>query len=411
MEKKQERRERGITLVALVITIIVLLILAGVSIAMLTGENGILTQANEAKKKAEEAKEDEEYNLNRIEDIINEYANNAEITGIDTTITNPEGAMPEGATIILGNGNEGIVIRDENENEWVWVEVPKITEVYQTAGIDIDADNITDEQFNKIYEDLENYANTYRQEGFKDTFYSTEQHGFANSNDYNTAKNNMLKSIYKFGGFWIGRYEVGDADATASNTTRVATMGNTNKAVIKENQIPYNFITCKQAQELSIGLSTGGKTSSLMFGIQWDLTCKFLETKGGLTEEELKGGDGLGSTNWGNYKNSLIMLSKGKYNNVPYDISSQWLDVTQGIKSTTMLLTTGASDDTKKMNIYDFAGNVYECTLEYTSNIDSPCSARGGNYSNIGYDIIASFHSKISVKNNVSTLGFRSSLY
>ena len=44
-------RQKGITLIALVITIIVLLILAGVSIATLTGENGILKQANSAKEK------------------------------------------------------------------------------------------------------------------------------------------------------------------------------------------------------------------------------------------------------------------------------------------------------------------------------------------------------------------------
>ncbi len=43
------KEQKGVTLIALVITIIVLLILAGVSIAMLTGENGILTQANNAK--------------------------------------------------------------------------------------------------------------------------------------------------------------------------------------------------------------------------------------------------------------------------------------------------------------------------------------------------------------------------
>ena len=48
--KKILKNERGITLIALVITIIVLLILAGVSIAMLTGENGILTQSTKAKK-------------------------------------------------------------------------------------------------------------------------------------------------------------------------------------------------------------------------------------------------------------------------------------------------------------------------------------------------------------------------
>ena len=48
--KKVLKEKSGITLIALVITIIVLLILAGVSIAMLTGDNGILTQATEAKK-------------------------------------------------------------------------------------------------------------------------------------------------------------------------------------------------------------------------------------------------------------------------------------------------------------------------------------------------------------------------
>ena len=47
--KIKSKKERGITLIALVITIIVLLILAGVSIAMLTGQNGILTQANKSK--------------------------------------------------------------------------------------------------------------------------------------------------------------------------------------------------------------------------------------------------------------------------------------------------------------------------------------------------------------------------
>ena len=60
MEKaiiNQKEAQNGITLIALVITIIVLLILAGVSIAMLTGQNGILTQANNAKNETELASE------------------------------------------------------------------------------------------------------------------------------------------------------------------------------------------------------------------------------------------------------------------------------------------------------------------------------------------------------------------
>ena len=57
------KNSKGITLIALVITIIVLLILAGVSIAMLTGQNGILTQAQNAKEETEESKDWEQVKL------------------------------------------------------------------------------------------------------------------------------------------------------------------------------------------------------------------------------------------------------------------------------------------------------------------------------------------------------------
>ena len=53
------KTSNGITLIAFVITIIVLLILAGVTIATLTGDNGILGKANDAKTQTEQAKEDE----------------------------------------------------------------------------------------------------------------------------------------------------------------------------------------------------------------------------------------------------------------------------------------------------------------------------------------------------------------
>ena len=59
MKAKDLRSNKAITLIALVITIIVLLILAGVTIATLTGDNGILTQATKAKEETQQAKEDE----------------------------------------------------------------------------------------------------------------------------------------------------------------------------------------------------------------------------------------------------------------------------------------------------------------------------------------------------------------
>ena len=57
------KENEGITLIALVITIIVLLILAGITIATLTGNNGIVTKANEAKEKNEIAEEKEQISL------------------------------------------------------------------------------------------------------------------------------------------------------------------------------------------------------------------------------------------------------------------------------------------------------------------------------------------------------------
>ena len=75
----------------------------------------------------------------------------------------------------------GLVIIDANGNEWVWVEVPKTEEVYLTVGIDLDVDNITDEQCNTIYEDLEQYASEYRKIYHSDEFFSTEQCRFENA--------------------------------------------------------------------------------------------------------------------------------------------------------------------------------------------------------------------------------------
>ncbi len=63
MKKNTRRKNEGITLIALVITIIVLLILAGVTIATLTGDNGILTKATEASKETEVGKEKEQISL------------------------------------------------------------------------------------------------------------------------------------------------------------------------------------------------------------------------------------------------------------------------------------------------------------------------------------------------------------
>lgn len=82
------KKERGITLIALVITIVVLLILAGVSIATLTGQNGILTRANEAKEATEQAKKGELEMLNDLNNIMENYTETTE--GFDGEVNSPK---------------------------------------------------------------------------------------------------------------------------------------------------------------------------------------------------------------------------------------------------------------------------------------------------------------------------------
>ena len=100
-EKIKLKERKGITLIALVITIIVLLILAGVSIAMLTGENGILSQAAKAKNETEKAQANEALIL----DEYNKFLNNA-VGGTGSTTTPEEPEEEVTASDIADNKDE-----------------------------------------------------------------------------------------------------------------------------------------------------------------------------------------------------------------------------------------------------------------------------------------------------------------
>ena len=97
MIKKEKQKNNGITLIALVITIIVLLILAGVTIATLTGENGILTRAQAAEVETRGAAVEEEKNLWEANKIANKYA-----TGdVETLAELLERIGPNGSKLLI----------------------------------------------------------------------------------------------------------------------------------------------------------------------------------------------------------------------------------------------------------------------------------------------------------------------
>ena len=139
-----QNNKKGITLIALVITIVVLLILAGVSIAMLIGENGIVTQANKAKKATEEATKEENSKLSSIEDyMVSEAGYNQEkgvdepriLNGMTPVMFNLPTDTEKGYPIKLGEqGFQENIWYDYTKSEWAnavtkdgsyWVWIPR----------------------------------------------------------------------------------------------------------------------------------------------------------------------------------------------------------------------------------------------------------------------------------------------
>ena len=299
-------------------------------------------------------------------------------TSVSSNETRPY--LPTGFTQVKGTTlKNGLTIQDSTGNQYVWVEVPKAERVYKTAGLEIK--DFTDEEYTKIEDDLHTYTDVYRDgTSYKDEYYS--EVGLTND-QYTNLKKTMLKSVYQNGGFYIGKYETGIENKP--KTSYSVDTAPTETPVIKRNAYPYNYVTCSQAQTLASNMESGNHTSSLMFGVQWDLVLKYLETKG-TSQVDLK----TDSTSWGNYYNNAWNITNSNSKYAIYDgklKNFDWTSGAYGIKDsdTIVLLSTGASDDFSKQGIYDLAGNVFEMTLEHTNSISrarprGTCTARGGGF-------------------------------
>ena len=409
-----KNREKGITLIALVVSIIVLLILAGVSISMLTGQNGILTRAAESKGKTDEAEKQENERMQDYEDTISLYAPEKLP---ETEYTKPYYPSSEFFKK-EGDLSTGLVIQDKEGNQYVWVEVPKTlydNESYNTETTKEDrkpnpGEGYNENDYNNIEYCLKKYTADYSNSNYKDIYAedTTIQNGwFAGDSEYNIAKQKMLKSVYENGGFWVGRYEAGienESDVRTSNKEGIATVPSL-IPVTKQNAYPYNNVTRTQAKVLAERVGGENYTSSLMFGIQWNLMLRYIEEKtvenAKDTEKEatrtnikkaLRSTSKYNNKYIGNYRDAELALNRGKF--AQYGVLSTWykfdsIDKTnlvtgskklsQSSIENAILLTTGASDETKLQNIYDIAGNVWEWTLEFYST-SYPCTYRGGSY-------------------------------
>ena len=324
---------KGITLIALVITIIVLLILAGVSIAMLTGQNGILTQAQNSKQVTEEAAEQEKRKLSQAEASTHLEA---------YTYTDTEGntaKIPAGFAVSNVEGenlvSKGLVIVGETGNEYVWIPCTKDSYKREETAWGVENDNST----KAIKDELTLTGVTP----------STEE----SNNGITTAVLNEIveqvniekESIKNNGGYYIGRYEVGKEN---------------NNAVIKANQEPYANIKWSEAYKQAKGIDAGTSANSyLCSSYAWDTAINFIQNTG--TENYATTREGF-NENWyaKEVKDSLGNVIK--------------------VANEPLRLKTGKT--TSKSNIFDMGGNVLEFTTEVIPNTSEPVVLHGGNYYN-----------------------------
>ena len=441
------KNNKGITLVALVVTIVVLLILAGVSINLVLGNNGIIAKAKEAETKSAEASQND---LKGMNGLVSEMegalagngstgsgSGNGGAGGSGTGTKVPAEATAETAPYFPDNTftkkegtiDTGLVIQDASGNEYVWVVVPRTTAVYATTGLG--KTTFTDADYTSIENDLKEYTKTYRGSTsfITDTWYADDKNeGWLSETEYKTLKNSMLKSVYENGGFYVGRYEAG----IGTNRTSIEAQVNgkypvpTTAPVTKADAYPYTYVTRTQAQNLASNVKSGTKTSSLMFGVQWDLVLAFMHNKGNIEDSTLTSN----STTIGNYYNSTFDLNRGKYAQCG-QLGNTWKNFDSALDSIVVsnettgkmkkteqnsyqngiLLTTGGTEQSKVMNIYDIAGNVYEWTLEKTPNTYEPCVTRGGLFNDTGSDRPAAEHGGSSSGHSFYSIGFRVSIF
>ena len=410
------KNNKGITLVALVVTIVVLLILAGVSINLVLGNNGIIAKAQEAKTKQAEASQNDLKGMNSLIEQMESTLNGSGNGGKTEPETVPYLPSDDFHYDTSTSVDTGLIIADSNGNEYVWVVVPRTAAVYKTTGLG--KTTFTDADYTSIEKDLKDYTSIYVTEsGYSDLYYPDDKNvgWFADETAYNNLKNSMLKSVYENGGFYVGRYEAG-IETTGTNRTSNTDKNSEGKyitpsttPVSKADAYPYTYVTRTQAQNLASNVNSGTKISSLMFGVQWDLVLAFMHNKGNIADSTLTSN----STTIGNYNDNLwtIKNAKAQYSEDDGDTFTACPNPFKKESESEILLTTGADSSFSVQNIYDIAGNVWKFTLERSPYTNVLCARRGGGFNVTGSDYPAALRFNVSTDFSGFNIGFRVSLF
>ena len=350
-KQQKEKFNQGITLVALVVTIVVLLILAGVSLNLVLGENGIISKAREASTKTVQAQQNSEIEMNLLEqELANATKEPDPAEGVK---------MPTGFYYVGGTKTSGIVISDnvndkdkyKNKavvgtdllgNQYVWIPctTDSTSSKLQYARTEWGVEEDGDDNSRAIKDELT----------LTDASVTYSDADTANGINADVSKEIVAQikaektSVAKYGGYYIGRYEVGK---------------NGDTAVVKYNQTPYASITWSTAYGLAKKIITNSEaTSYLCSSYAWDTAVNFIQN----------------NSTAKNYATSIKGFN-GNWN--PQAVKDPSGNVIKPA-GTSQQLNTGLT--TQFCNIFDMGGNEAEFTTELNPGTSETVVLRGGHY-------------------------------
>ena len=390
-------------------------------------KNGIIQKSKDARREYGTSKTNEQEQMDNAGDWIDEAVTgkksnvvksfkeakteNSTIDGKKEGNANnptiPAGYIPINTeTSNWGNGkdapsqdsvNHGLVIKDEKDNEWVWVPVDKATlatmyeesrdektlcgttgetavktKLYsKTITIGTDSDKTTMTRTTPGTSTWGSYREPDLVVGNDGASYDAkEEHYKTILGDTGTQEQlaqlfvdeyeAMIESVSKYGGFYIGRYELSEAGVQKDKTTLTSTNWyNLYNACINSNLQASNKVK-----------------TQMIWGSQWDVACNFIANKGDKK-------DITNSSTWGNYSDST---------------ENAKVIVTEDDGTTTNKYgseqNTGYSEYWKANNIYDLAGNCFEWTQE--ASYTGSRAYRGGNSTCDGSSISVSYRNNVN---------------
>ncbi len=414
-----EKSRKGITLIALVVTIVVLLILAGVTINLLFSDTGLFGKAQEAENAWRNGENSDKEAIgdlvNQVNDLLNGIGTGGSGTGGDDTPTVPATwdttkvtptlskddtqvyvPVPKGFTASTieteQKVEEGFVIKqDGTNNEYVWIPVDetRLNAMYTEETATLSGETgVTTSIYSKTsgakpgetgYREPDLVVGSGSQYDATPSYQTIVGAGSTQefAQDMVAEYQEIHDSIEIYGGFYIGRYELTGSTSSPTVAKDGTVIGSTDWYNLKAACM--KIVNNEDKQESEIIAKT-----TMMYGNQWDEVLNWLSSKGYDIED---------SSSWGNHSNYNTVAGENK-------------QVDKAGEKTTA----GYSEYWKANNIYDLAGNCWEWTQE--ANGTGGRVGRGGSYNNSGSGSPASYRSGYNPGNdNGSNFSTRPTLY